>query len=105
MNKKLPQSLTDAWAEAERTGSADIGRTVVCDICDEDYTDSTETGGFIFSSKAYCPVCAIEGMASIKKYHEEHFIRATCPDGKSFADFVRDYRGGNSRIVITRGKP
>lgn len=31
-----------------------VGRNVVCDICDADWTDRPESGGFLFVSKAYC---------------------------------------------------
>ena len=78
----------------------DIGDSVWCDICGEDYTDSTESGGFIFTRKAYCPKCSPEGMKSIKKYKEEKYIRATCAKDQSFADFVRKYRNGNNTIKV-----
>lgn len=87
--------LRQKWQEAdEHPGTVvDIGDIVVCDICDEDFTDSQEQGGFIFGSNAYCPRCAKRSLPDIKKYGEESYIRATCPDGKPFADFVRKYRG------------
>lgn len=31
---------------------------VVCDICNEDFTDSYDVGGGIIGSWAYCPKCA-----------------------------------------------
>lgn len=72
------------------------GRRVICDwMCGEEYTDSTARGGLMFESKAVCPKCAPECEASAKKYEEEHAIRARCPEGISFADWVRDIvRGG-----------
>ncbi len=79
----------------------DIGETVVCDVCNDDYTDLPDSGGFIFGSYAYCPKCAIDGMKNIQKYKEESRIRAVCPSHSSFADFVRGYRGGNNLITIT----
>jgi len=79
----------------------DIGSSVICDICGEDYTDSEEPGGFIFTSSAYCPKCSVEGMEAIKKYAEERFIKAKCPKDQSFADFVKEYRNGNNTITIT----
>lgn len=100
----LPKQLADKWAEAERTGApVEIGRLVVCDICGEDFTDRPDVGGFIFTSKAYCPHCAPNGLQSIVKYGEERFIRAYCPEGRSFADFVRAYRGPRAAISV-RGK-
>lgn len=73
----------------------DPGKTVLCDLCNADYTDSEETGGMLFSSKAVCPKCAIEFMKSIKKYHEESFIKATAREGESFRDFVYRVRESN----------
>jgi hypothetical protein len=35
----------------------DPGRTVVCDDCNADYTDSPDTGGLLFGSRAICPQC------------------------------------------------
>ena len=68
------------------------GNTVVCDWCSEDWTDRSESGGFLFQSKATCPTCAPGMMKKIKSYGEEHFIRGECPDGVSFADWVRGMR-------------
>lgn len=79
----------------------DVGNLVVCDVCGDDCTDSSESGGFIFGSYAYCPKCAVKGMQSIKKYNEERMIRAVCPTHSSFPDFVRAYRGGNNLITIS----
>lgn len=79
-----------------------IGSLVVCDICDKDWTDETTPGGFIFSSKAYCPECAERGMKSIIRYQEERYIKAKCPEGISFADFVRQYREEDAFISITK---
>lgn len=78
------------------------GDSVICDSCGEDWTDRTETGGFLFVSKAYCPVCAEQSLPVIKQYHEEHFIRAWCPADISFADWVRRLRfsSGGDRTVI-----
>lgn len=91
----LPDGLQDKWDEAERTGKpVVVGDWVVCDFCDKDYTASTASGGCIFESKAVCPVCYSSVLG------EPQFIRATCPAGKSFADFVREYRGPDSTIHI-----
>jgi hypothetical protein len=69
----------------------DVGRTVYCDACGEDYTDSPATGGLLHQSKAICPVCA-------PRWRDERdlsFIRGECPAGMPFADWVRDIvRGG-----------
>jgi len=63
---------------------------VVCDFCAADFTNSDRTGGFLFQSKAVCPDCAARTLPEIKSYGEEHFIRARCPEGKSFAQWVRE---------------
>jgi hypothetical protein len=67
----------------------DAGNKVNCDYCNDDYTDSTESGGLLFGSYAACPKCApaIEGNA--KLHQEADRIRARCPENKSFADWVR----------------
>jgi len=76
--------------------------SVVCDVCNKDFTDSPESGGFIFGSYGYGPCCAENGMAIIRKYNEEPHIKATCPPNKSYADFIREYRGPEGdNITIT----
>lgn len=79
----------------------DIGDMVVCDICNEDYTDNTlATGGFIFQSQAVCPTCSPRFLDSIEKYKEQRFIRTHCKQFQTFADFVREYRGDDKFILI-----
>ena len=103
MTEEKKSRLQAKWEEAEENPGkmVSIGSIVVCDICDKDCTDLPDSGGFIFTSSAYCPACASKGMASIRKYGEEGYIRARCPEGVSFADFVRGYRGENNFIQIT----
>lgn len=90
--------LDELWKEAqENPGKAiDIGRIVICDFCNDDYTDSDASGGVIFGSYAACPTC----VAAKKLAGEEYFIKARCAEGQSFGDFVRAYRGGNNSIVV-----
>lgn len=64
------------------------GDTVLCDLCNEDYTNSDEKGGFLFSGKAVCPKCAPDFLKSVKIYGEERFIRAQAGPDESFRDFV-----------------
>jgi hypothetical protein len=78
----------------------DIGNTVLCDLCNEDFTDCKISGGYIFQQKAVCPTCADKFMISIKRYKELRFIKAYCPAGIPFGDFVRAYRGDNHYIEI-----
>ena len=72
------------------TITIDPGNCVVCDICNQDFTDSNESGGLLFSSYAIGPCCAEQQLESIKKFEEERFIREYCPKNKSFADWVRE---------------
>lgn len=68
----------------------DPGDVVVCDLCNKNWTTSDKSGGFLFGSNAVCPDCEDEFLATVKKCRETHLIRAQCPEGKSFADWVRD---------------
>lgn len=97
----LPKGLQDKWDEASRTGQpVDVGDYVVCDYCDKDYTDSDAEGGLIFTGSAVCPACEPKTRNTIRKYKEERFIRATCPKGQSFADFVRAYRRADDSNIV-----
>jgi hypothetical protein len=75
-----------------KTKVYEIGDTVLCDMCNRDFTDSDEPGGFVFSSNGVCPVCAPDFEKSVIKYGEEKYIVARPKEGQSFADFVREYR-------------
>jgi hypothetical protein len=70
----------------------DIGNKVICDYCDKDYTNSNETGGFLFGSYATCPECAPRIIENARKYGEENHIRAICPPELSFRDWVYTLR-------------
>jgi len=98
-------SIKDLWDQAEQTGEpVDVGNTVVCDICDKDFTESDESGGFIFAGKAYCPDCSDRGRRNIASYREEHFIQAVCNEGQSFRAFVLEARGGHNTIHVKKMK-
>lgn len=90
MNKELE----GAWKQAEENPGTpvDIGRNVVCDFCSADHTDTTVMGGVIFGSYAVCPSCVW------KVEEEPQYIKARCLEGKSFGDFVREYRGSANFI-------
>lgn len=101
----MNRDITELWAEAEETGEpVDVGAVVVCDMCSVDYTERGDMGGFIFGSYAYCPLCAATHLPKIRGYGEEHFIRARCPAGTTFADFIRQHRQstGSTYIQISR---
>jgi hypothetical protein len=82
-----------------------VGETVVCDDCDVDYTNRPDSGGFIFETKAICPACAPGWRKLIEADGEQHFVRAVCPEGVTFAAFVRAWRGPGAAIRVTRGRP
>lgn len=81
--------------------AVDIGNTVICDICDADYTNSEQSGGvYGLGSKAICPDCEPRIMESAKRHNEEWAIKAHCPAGMSFADWVRNIlREGNNAVT------
>lgn len=78
----------------------DISKTVLCDFCNEDYSDSDESGGFLFLRKAACPKCATRLRETVKKHNEERYIRGECREDESFAEFVHRVRNGNEEIVM-----
>lgn len=96
--------ISEKWRQAaENLGeTVPLDDVVVCDICNRDYTESDQCGGFIFGSNAYCPPCAERSLTNILRYGEVHYIRALCPAGVNFADFVRAYRGPNAGITIEK---
>jgi hypothetical protein len=73
----------------------DIGTTVLCDICNDDYTNSDALGGILVGSYAVCPQCAPEFTDS----DDEPVIH--CPAGMRFRDWVLRIRGGRNTIEIT----
>lgn len=95
------------WAQAQANPGTPVlaSDVVVCDWCDDDYTNRADQGGFIFQSKATCPKCAPQFEADATKFGEQRYIRARCPDGMSFADFVRAYRGPDAAIKVSVGPP
>lgn len=85
----------------EKIMEKDIGHLVICDTCMDNYTDRLESGGFIFNSWAICPACSDDFLKDVEKYNEQQFIKAKCPANQSFADFVRAYRGDNTKMTIS----
>jgi hypothetical protein len=77
----------------------EIGNTVICDVCGEDYTNSDERGGFLFGTYAYCPKCATRCMSDILRYGETDRIKAKCPLGMTYRDWVLKLRGGDNTIT------
>jgi hypothetical protein len=97
-----------AYAEALASGEPAViplGGTVLCDIDDTDLTGDPRSGGYLFGSYAVGPCCVIRHEAMVRGYGEEWNIRARCPEGVSFADWVRGMRGPDAVIRITPGHP
>lgn len=64
---------------------------VLCDICNKDFSSSPATGGIYgLMTKAICPECAPQILADAERFGELKFIKARCPEGKRFADWVRE---------------
>lgn len=80
-----------------------LGDSVICDLCGQDYTNSKAKGGITFGSKAICPTCTPEMLKNATKYNEESYIKHRCPEDKTFADWVReDLREGKpGHMTIT----
>jgi hypothetical protein len=78
----------------------DIGNTVLCDLCNADYTDSEEKGGLVVDASAVCPECQPGMEKSIKKYGEDSHVDARCPEGVEFRAFILKYRDGADYIAI-----
>jgi hypothetical protein len=100
--------IHQAYAEALEAGGPAViplGGTVLCDVCDLDLTTDPRSGGYLFGSYGYGPCCAARKLETIKGYGEESHIRAWCPAGVSFADWIRDMRGPDAAIRITPGGP
>ena len=79
----------------------DIGETVQCDFCSADFTDSSETGGFLFGTYGTCPHCVGRMMKTIERCNETHLIRERAREGETFRAFIKRVRGGNNTIVMT----
>lgn len=84
------------------TRTIDIGRLVACDDCGADYTDRPEQGGFIWHNRATCPECADRLMKALPTQKLIRLMKygRHCPQGTSFADFVRQIRGPNNTIKV-----
>ena len=68
------------------------GFTVLCDACNEDYTNSDECGGLLFNSYAICPKCVPKWEANAVKFNETKFIRDRAHPEESFRNFVYRHR-------------
>ncbi len=86
-----------------------VGRTVVCDCCTTDMTDSPRAGGFTFDGFggiwAAGPCCAGLEEARMRASGNGGLITGRCPQGMPFADWVRAMRGEKAAITVTRWLP
>jgi hypothetical protein len=96
----LIKKFEEKKMEKEKDIVINIGQHVFCDLCNEDYSNSEEKGGFIFMGKAFCPKCAPEQRKRIREYNESYLIQANCPHDMSFKEFVLRYRKGNNKIIL-----
>ena len=82
---------------------ADLGNTVICDICNKDWTDDPTSGGILVGSYAVCPDCEPKKLRQLKKYNEMYCINARCPSDMSFAKWIAEGRGpeGSKIKLIT----
>lgn len=105
--RPLPPELQATWdrAEANPGTKVEVGRSVVCDGCSEDLTDSDQVGGIIVGSYAYCLDCTArlaDAIAADRRQHPEAVIDPS-PD-ETFADFVRRTRAesGQNYVQVIR---
>jgi hypothetical protein len=99
------KAMGEAWDKAfENEGvRIPVGRIVLCDDCNGDWTDRKDSGGMLFESKGICPDCEPKWTNLAELHHEEFAIRGRCPELMSFADWIRDIRGEDAAIVVTVG--
>lgn len=83
------------------------GSSVCCDFCNAEFgvAQQKESGGFLFGSYAVCPRCAPASLADIAQHGETERIKARCPEGVSFRDWVLSLRGGDNTIRIIENFP
>lgn len=72
-----------------------VGPFVACDVCNEDFTNRTDTGGVLWGSYAVCPDCVKDDAFKVAKR-----IKATCPPGMQFRHWVISLRKGDNSIRI-----
>lgn len=77
----------------------DIGDTVVCDLCNADYTNSDESGGALIGSYAACPECAADVIRRSEECGALDY--SVCPKEMSFKEWVMRIRGGDNTIRIS----
>lgn len=103
--EKKPETMGEAWAAAFGSPGVliPVGKIVICDDCNADWTDRKESGGLLFESKAICPDCEPKWRKLAAEYHEEEYIRGACPELQAFADWVREMRGPDAGVRVSVG--
>lgn len=83
------------------TKKVNIGSAVNCDLCNESYPEGDKReGGYLFQSKAACPLCADRFEKTAKEYNELKYITKRAKKGQTFRDFViNDLRGGEDGTI------
>lgn len=66
----------------------DLGDKVLCDLCNKDYSNKQQTGGFLFNRSAVCPECAPKFIEIIDQHNERSMITAKPLPGEPFCQFV-----------------
>lgn len=77
-----------------RTETYLVGDVILCDMCNEDYTESLKQGGILFGSRGVCPKCAPDIEKSAVECGEQDYIRDRAGPDETFRDFIRRLRGG-----------
>ena len=95
------KALGDAWNSAfENTGMRiPVGRIVLCDDCNGDWTDRKESGGMLFESKGICPDCEPKWTELAKLHHEEFAIRGRCPRARLSVQAARRLPGPTDNFL------
>jgi hypothetical protein len=80
---------------------------VYCDAscAKEHFEDDGIEGGMLFGSKAFCPACTEQTMPTIKEHAEEWNIKARCPKGMTFYNWVIEMRAGRLHGATEETKP
>jgi hypothetical protein len=91
------QAVADAMKAG---GSVPVGPLVLCDIDSTDLTSDPRSGGFIFSSYGIGPCCAERFLETARANHEEHLIQSRCPEGMSYADWIRSIRPAGAAVSV-----
>ena len=85
---RVRDSATQKPTQTTSVASLPAEMGVMCDRCGTNFSDSDESGGCLIGSRTYCPSCAPSAMQMVS----QHEIRAVCPQGMSFRQFVIQIR-------------